>query len=68
IQKLLREACGGRALARCEAQRSTEAKRSPQHADPSVARDTPKKIKNQSLFPEDRFYFDMLTANKHNLH
>ncbi|MCS7075938.1 MAG: hypothetical protein NZ455_04490 [Bacteroidia bacterium] len=27
----------------CGAQRSTEAKRSPQHADPSAARDTPKK-------------------------
>ncbi|MCS7077631.1 MAG: hypothetical protein NZ455_13025 [Bacteroidia bacterium] len=26
----------------CVAQRSTEAKRSPQHADPSAARDTPK--------------------------
>ncbi|MCS7077760.1 MAG: hypothetical protein NZ455_13710 [Bacteroidia bacterium] len=26
----------------CGAQRSTEAKRSPQHADPSAARDTPK--------------------------
>ncbi|MCS7027937.1 MAG: hypothetical protein NZ519_04160 [Bacteroidia bacterium] len=29
----MREACGGWALAQCGAKRSTEAKRSPKHAD-----------------------------------